>query len=71
MDTPEIVSTTFVSSSMKADHLYKLNSFTLPKFGKYKKPNKTLRNHFPFTLKLWMYHTALIWYEQEILGHKA
>jgi hypothetical protein len=52
---------------MKADHLRNLNSFTLPKFGKYQL--KTFLNHFPSELQ--MYHTPLTWYEQENLGHTA
>jgi hypothetical protein len=52
---------------MKADHL----CFTLHKFGKYKTTNRSFRNHFPFCLELWMYHTPLTWYEQENLGYKA
>jgi hypothetical protein len=56
---------------MKADHLRKFNSLALPKFGKFKTTNKTLLNHFPFSLELWMYHAPLTWCEQESLGHKA
>jgi hypothetical protein len=33
-------------------------------------PNKTLLNHFPFSLELWLCHTALTWQEQENLGYK-
>jgi hypothetical protein len=56
---------------MKADQLGNFGSLTLPKFGNYQKTNKTLLNNFSFSLKLWMYHTQLTWFEEENLGYKA
>jgi hypothetical protein len=39
----------------------------LHKFGKYKKTNKILLNHFPFCLELWMNYISLTCYEHEYL----
>jgi hypothetical protein len=64
-------STTFWPSNMKADHLRNFNSFTLPKFVKYKTTNRSFQNQFLFCLELRMYHTPQTWYEQENLGCKA
>ena len=33
--------------------------------------NKILPNPFPCCLQLWMYHTPLLWYEEENLGYKS
>jgi hypothetical protein len=66
----EIWSTTFWPSNMKADHLRNF-SFLATRIWKTRQTMKTPLNHFLFILDFFMYHTAHIWYEQEIMGHRA
>jgi len=55
---------------MNAVHLHNLNSFALPKFGKYKKLTKLFEVIF-LLVRSYGCITPLTWYEQENLGHKA